>query len=77
MRMSNAKSARLSVHEGLVWITEEGVDEDFFLSAGQTYLVRGDGLVIISAESDVRIAVGEKNAACVAMLPLRNAEDFA
>jgi Protein of unknown function (DUF2917) len=77
MRMSDAKSTRLSVQDGLVWITEEGVDEDFFLSAGQTYVVHSDGLVIVSAESDVRIAVGEKNAANGVMRPLRNAEEFA
>jgi Protein of unknown function (DUF2917) len=77
MRMSDAKFTRLSVQDGLVWITEEGVDEDFFLSSGQTYVVRSNGLVIVSAESDVRIAVSEKNAASGAMLPLHKAEEFA
>jgi hypothetical protein len=58
-RLSNAKATTLKVHSGLVWITEEGVDEDHFLHFDEYYTVRGDGLVIISAESDARIGIAD------------------
>jgi Protein of unknown function (DUF2917) len=54
-RLSHAKATTLKIHDGLVWITEEGVDDDYFLQMGEQYEVRSDGLVIISAESDARI----------------------
>jgi Protein of unknown function (DUF2917) len=57
LRLNNAKNTTLKVQEGLVWITEEGVDEDHFLHTGEHYAVRGDGLVIIGAESDARVGV--------------------
>jgi hypothetical protein len=56
-RLSNAKATTFKVQSGLVWITEEGVDEDHFLHIGEHYTVRDDGLVIISAESDARIGI--------------------
>jgi Protein of unknown function (DUF2917) len=58
-RLSNAKATTLKVQSGLVWITEEGVDEDCFLQIGEHYAVRGDGLVIVSAESDARIGIAD------------------
>jgi hypothetical protein len=56
-RLRNAKSTSLKVQDGLVWITEEGYREDHFLQIGEHYAVRGNGLVIISAESDARIGI--------------------
>jgi hypothetical protein len=35
------------------------VDEDCFLQIGEHYAVRGDGLVIVSAESDARIGIAD------------------
>jgi hypothetical protein len=59
LRLNNAKDTTLKVQVGLVWITEEGVDEDHFLRIGEHYAVRGDGLVIVSAESDARIGIAD------------------
>jgi hypothetical protein len=57
LRLKNAKNTTLKVQEGLVWITEQGVDEDHFLQMGERYAVRGDGLVIIGAEKDARVGI--------------------
>jgi Protein of unknown function (DUF2917) len=59
LRLTSAKATTIWVQQGLVWLTEEGVEEDSFLQAGQNYVVRGDGLVILSAESDARIVFEE------------------
>jgi Protein of unknown function (DUF2917) len=56
-RMKNAKATTLKIQNGLVWITEEGFREDCFLQIGEQYAIRGNGLVIISAESDARIGI--------------------
>jgi hypothetical protein len=57
LRLNNAQHTTLKVQCGLVWITEEGVDEDHFLRLGESYAVRGNGLVIIGAESDARVSM--------------------
>jgi Protein of unknown function (DUF2917) len=54
-RLLHAKALTLKIQEGLVWVTEEGVNEDLFLGPGEQYAVRGNGLVIISAETDARL----------------------
>jgi Protein of unknown function (DUF2917) len=54
-KLSAARGSALGVAEGRVWITEEGVIEDSFLNAGQSYAVQGQGMVIVSAETDVRL----------------------
>jgi hypothetical protein len=59
LRLTNAKATMLKVQTGLVWITEEGVDEDIFLGSGEQYVVQGDGLLIISAESEARLGISE------------------
>lgn len=59
IRLNDAKDTTLKVQDGLVWITEEGVDDDYFLRAGERYAVRGAGLVIVSAESDACIDISE------------------
>jgi hypothetical protein len=59
LRLNNAQHTTLKVQCGLVWITEEGVDEDHFLRLGESYAVRGNGLVIIGAESDARVSIAD------------------
>jgi Protein of unknown function (DUF2917) len=56
-RLKKAKATTLKVQTGLVWVTEEGVEEDHFLLPGDEYAVRGYGLVIVSAENDARLGV--------------------
>jgi hypothetical protein len=77
IRLTSAKSAILRVQEGLVWITEEGVKDDFFLNAGESYVVLGEGLVIVSAEKEARIVFNESASAATAGPPLCSTEEFA
>jgi Protein of unknown function (DUF2917) len=55
LRITDGPGTRVCVSTGLVWLTEEGVAEDQFISAGQTYAIQGVGVVILSAESDARL----------------------
>jgi Protein of unknown function (DUF2917) len=57
MRLKDAVGTTLTVDDGLVWITEEGVSQDNFLHAGARYAVSGKGVVIVSAERDARIHI--------------------
>jgi hypothetical protein len=73
IRLNNAKDTTLKVQDGLLWVTEEGVDEDQFLHRGDCYSVRGNGLVIIGAESDARVGIAdytERNAPVNALTEL-------
>jgi Protein of unknown function (DUF2917) len=54
-KLRAAQGSALGVTAGLVWITEEGVAEDRFLNAGESYAVKGKGVVIVSAETDARL----------------------
>ena len=56
-RLSAAQGYAVGVAAGLVWITEEGVLEDCFLNAGESYQVKGKGVVIVSAETDARLSL--------------------
>jgi Protein of unknown function (DUF2917) len=57
LKLSKAEGARLRVGEGLLWVTEEGVPEDQFLKAGQSYAVQHQGTVIVSAECDSKLSL--------------------
>jgi hypothetical protein len=57
-RLTHAKATTLKIQSGLVWVTEEGVTEDIFLGLGEQYTVRGNGLVIIGAETDACLESG-------------------
>lgn len=62
LRLKEARGVRLKVLRGRAWITENGSPQDSFLSAGTSYAVRGNGLVLVSAEQDgsgeVRLEMG-------------------
>lgn len=57
IRLKDAQGLGLAIVGGMVWITEEGMLEDNFLSSGAAYAVAGRGVVIISAESDARLNI--------------------
>lgn len=65
LRLKDAQGVALGIDGGLVWITEEGVAEDNFLSAGAEYAVVGGGVVIISAECDARVNIQGRRALLV------------
>jgi Protein of unknown function (DUF2917) len=57
LRLKDARGVALGIDDGMVWITEEGVAEDNFLSSGAEYAVVGGGVVIVSAECDARVNI--------------------
>lgn len=58
LRLLGAQGVSLEVLSGRVWVTEDGRAGDAFLAPGRRYRVRGDGLVLIGAESgSVELAV--------------------
>jgi hypothetical protein len=65
LRLKDAQGVALGIHDGMVWITEEGVIEDSFLASGTEYAIHGSGLVIISAECDARINIQGKRTALI------------
>ena len=56
LRLRGAKGAAIQVLDGKVWITEDGRQGDRFLEAGRSYRVAGEGLVVVGAESETRLA---------------------
>ena len=61
-RLHGACGASILVLRGTVWITEDGRACDSFVGAGKSYLVRGDGLVLVSCEAGaarIMVARGE------------------
>jgi Protein of unknown function (DUF2917) len=59
LRLREARGVAIEVVGGRVWITECGSPADRFLGVGGRYLVGGDGLVLVGAESASEIRVLE------------------
>jgi hypothetical protein len=55
LRLRGARGVAIEVMDGRVWITEDGFRADSFLAAGGRYLVGGDGLVLLGAESATEV----------------------
>jgi hypothetical protein len=51
LRLRGARGVAIEVLGGRVWITEDGRAADSFLDPGGRYRVRGDGLVLVGAET--------------------------
>ena len=51
LRLRGARGVAIEVVDGRVWITEDGREADSFLDPGARYRVRGDGLVLVGAET--------------------------
>ena len=52
LRLRGARGAAIEVVDGRVWITEDGREQDSFVSGGGRYRVAGDGLVLVEAEAN-------------------------
>ena len=52
-----ASARLLVVRRGLVWITQEGRSEDFWLRAGDGIIVSSTQLLVIEAEHDSELAL--------------------
>jgi hypothetical protein len=57
LRLRRARGAAIEVLDGRVWITEDGRAADSFIGSGGRYRVRGDGLVLVGAESASEVRV--------------------
>jgi hypothetical protein len=55
LRLRGARGVAIEVMDGRVWITEDGRQADSFLGSGGRYLVGGDGLVLVGAESATEV----------------------
>jgi hypothetical protein len=52
LRLLGARGTAIEVVDGRVWITEDGREQDSFLSGGGSYRIAGDGLVLVEAEAN-------------------------
>lgn len=50
LRLLGAQGISLRVVSGRAWVTEDGRRADAFLAPGHSYTVRGEGLVLVTAE---------------------------
>ncbi len=50
--VTHARGLELRALTGIVWITEAGEACDVFLRAGESYRIRGQGLVVLEAVRD-------------------------
>ncbi|MBC8023620.1 MAG: DUF2917 domain-containing protein, partial [Burkholderiales bacterium] len=57
MRVRNAKGTTLRMLEGTGWITEESNTEDYTLGAHESRCVGTDGLTLVHAFEDARLAL--------------------
>jgi len=55
LRLRGARGMAIEVMDGRVWITEDGSTADRFLGVGGRYLIGGDGLVLVGAESATEV----------------------
>jgi hypothetical protein len=51
MRLDAARGATLRVRRGRVWLTEQGLRDDVFLDAGQSWRLRRPGRAVVQAEA--------------------------
>ena len=47
--LPDAEGSTVAVLWGSVWITQDGVRRDYELKAGESFTIRGDGKILISA----------------------------
>ena len=57
LKLRCARGVAIEVMDGRVWITEDGCEADRFLGSGGRYLVGGDGLVLVGAESATEVRI--------------------
>lgn len=57
LRLQAARGLLLAGRAGRLWVTEEGFSQDVFLHAFESYLVRGNGRVVVSADTEAALAL--------------------
>ena len=49
LRIADAAGSEVQVHTGAVWLTQEGDRRDYYVAAGSSFCVSGNGLVLAQA----------------------------
>lgn len=57
LRLTRSKGSSIEALDGTLWVTESGFAEDACIEPGGSYIVRGDGLVLVGADAG-RAGVG-------------------
>jgi len=57
MNFRAAAGATIACDRGLVWVTQEGERDDYWLLAGETLKLRRTGSVVIEAAQQSRVAI--------------------
>ena len=55
--LPNAEGSTVAVLWGKVWLTQDGDRRDYELNAGESFTIRGDGLILISAFENTALTV--------------------
>lgn len=58
LSLSDAQGASISVHSGEIWVTQEGDRTDYVLGTGERLVLQRDGLAVLQALADARVAIG-------------------
>lgn len=59
LAIRGGRMSRIRVHEGTLWITEEGEIKDTILGGGDSYTIRNAGLVVLTSLGESRITLEE------------------
>jgi hypothetical protein len=67
LRIGQAQGVRVQVSKGRVWITEEGVFDDFFVGAGSWFRLLRPGTAVIEAmtRSDILVTSSRSDGAAI------------
>jgi hypothetical protein len=57
LRVTDGRGHGIAVFEGVVWITQADDERDVFLLPGETFHFDRDGIAVVEALSDARVAV--------------------
>jgi len=63
--LDDACGAAIRARGGAVWITEEGVHEDFVVAPGEAFIVRRAGRTLVQALEAAWVSVREHAAPCL------------
>lgn len=55
--LPDAEGSTVAVLWGSVWITQDGILRDYELNAGESFTIRGDGKILISAFENSALAI--------------------
>ena len=58
---SNAHNVLIKCLEGKAWLTIDGMSEDFVLTTGEQFLVRGDGLALLQGLPLTTVQLSQAN----------------